>query len=103
MDIHLIFQFLTIFFWVLFLPFLMINKKIIPVNIFYAMLFSSLMIAYSLIREAYRNEFDMSWNTWEWYPTNFIITLTYYLVVKSYSRRHKRVKCWIPKQLKIKK
>ena len=103
MDIHLIFQIIVFLVWLALLPFLFLNKKITPKNVFYGMLFSVLMILNSLIRETLKHDFDMSWNEWQWYPANLLTAFVYYSVIKSYSTRENRVKCWIPKRLNVKK
>lgn len=64
------------------------------------MLFSSAMIAYTLLLEIVKNGIQVSWDAWQWHPSNIVTVITYYTIVIAYSKRYEKVKCWIPKKLK---
>lgn len=102
MEIHLILQLINVIAWIVVIVFLLINRKMTPINVFYIMLLASSMTVHSLVREVVRNDYKMDWNTWEWYPTNLVATLAYYLIIKSFSKGCKNEE-WIPKKLKIKR
>ncbi len=62
------------------------QRKKLSVLFYYSFLFSSISVGCSLLFELTSNNYDLTWNLWYWYPTNYSLIFVGFCFLKLLER-----------------